>query len=137
MLNDLETYRQTLLDLYLRLPDTTCRASRHDMRLVQQLWEREIPLTVIETAFLLASVRLAARPPDAISLEPIRSLHYFLPVIAELLHTPLGHGDSYLAYLRAKVLFAPTLRARRPECCGYRHLALKSPSNRCCSDTRL
>ena len=48
-----------------------------------------IPLTTVETAFLLASVRRAARRPDAIPLGPIRSLHYFLPVIEELLHTPL------------------------------------------------
>ena len=38
MPNDLEAYRQTLLDLYLRLPDTRRRVSRHDGRLVEQLW---------------------------------------------------------------------------------------------------
>jgi hypothetical protein len=103
MSNDLETYRQTLLDLYLRLPDTPRRLSRHDVRLLQQLWERQIPLTTVETAFLLASVRRAARRPDAIPLGPIRSLHYFLPVIEELLHSPLHHGDAYLAYLRSKI----------------------------------
>ena len=103
MPNDLENYRQTLLDLYLRLPDTPCRVSRHDVRFVQQLWERQIPLTTVETAFLLASVRRAARRPDALPLGPIRSLHYFLPVIEELFHTPLPHGDAYLAYLRSKV----------------------------------
>ena len=107
MPNDLETYRQTLLNLYLRLPDTSCRVSRHDGRLVQQLWERHIPLTTVETAFLLASVRRAARRPDAIPLGPVRSLHYFLPVIEELLHTPLHHGDAYLAYLRSKVPLRP------------------------------
>ena len=106
MPNDLETYRQTLLDLYLRLPDTPCHVSRHDGRLVQQLWERQIPLTTVETAFLLASVRRAARRPDAIPLGPIRSLHYFVPVIEELLHTPLPHGDGYIAYLR-KVPLCP------------------------------
>ena len=56
MPNELETYRQTLLDLYLRLPDTPCRVSRHDVHLVRQLWERGIPLTTAETALLLASV---------------------------------------------------------------------------------
>jgi hypothetical protein len=61
----------------------------------------------VETAFLLAAVRRAARRPDAIPLGPIRSLHYFLPVIAELLQTPLAHGDSYLAYLRTKVPLRP------------------------------
>jgi|SRR5215471_19664846 len=107
MPNDLETYRQTLLDLYLRLPDTPCRVSRHDGRLIQQLWERQIPLPTVEASFLLASVRRASRRPDAIPLGPIRSLHYFLPVIEELLHTPLHLGDAYRAYLRSKVSLRP------------------------------
>ena len=107
MPNEGETYRQALVDLYLRLPDTPRRLSRHDLRLVQQLWERRIPLTTVETAFLLASARRAARPPHALPLGPIRSLHYFLPVIEELLHTPLRQGDTYLAYLRRRVLLRP------------------------------
>jgi hypothetical protein len=107
MPNDLETYRQALVDFYLRLPDTPRRLSRHDLRLVHQLWERQVPSTVVETAFLLASARRAARRPDAIPLGPIRSLHYFLPVIEELLHTPLDHGDAYLTYLRSKVPLRP------------------------------
>jgi hypothetical protein len=114
MPNDLETYRQTLLDLYLRLPDTPCRVSGHDGRLVQQLWERQIPLTTVETAFLLASVRRAARRPTALPLGPIRSLHYFLPVIEELLHTPLHHGEAYLAHLRSKVPLRPA--SVKPTC---------------------
>ncbi len=109
MPNELESYRQALLDLYLRLPDTPCRVSRHDERLACQLWERDIPLTTAETALLLASLRRANRRPAAIPLGPIRSLHYFLPVIEELLHTPLPHGDAYLAYLRSKVPLRPAL----------------------------
>lgn len=100
-----EAYRQTLIDLYLCLPDTPRRLSRFDLRLVRQLWERQIPLTVIETAFLLASLRRAARRPDALPLGPIRSLHYFLPVIEELLANPVP--ESYLAYLRRKLALPP------------------------------
>lgn len=107
MFTDPDAYRQTLIGLYLRLPDTPRRLSRYDLRLVRQLWERRIPLTTVETAFLLASVRRVARPPQAIPLGPIRSLHYFLPVIEELLHIPLRHGDTYLAYLRSKVALRP------------------------------
>ena len=112
MPNDLESYRQTLLDLYLRLPDTPCRVSRHDVRLARQLWERDIPLMTAETALLLASVRRAARRPEAIPLGPIRSLHYFLPVIEELLHSSLHHGDAYLAYLRSKIALRPAYTRR-------------------------
>ena len=105
MPTDRDAYRQTLIDLYLHLPDTPCRLSRFDLRLVRQLWERQIPLTVVETAFLLASLRRAARHPDAIPLGPIRSLHYFLPVIEELLAHPVP--ESYLLYLRSKVALRP------------------------------
>lgn len=105
MLTDLDTYRQALLDLYLRLPDTPRRLSRYDLRLVRQLCERQVPLTLVETAFLLASARRAARPPDAMPLGPIRSLHYFLPVIEELLAQPVP--KSYVSYLRSKVALGP------------------------------
>jgi hypothetical protein len=39
---------------------------------------------------------------------------------------------SKTAWERAKV----RLKARRPECCGFRHPTPQSPSNRRCSDTR-
>ena len=113
MLTDLEAYCQALLDLYLRLPDTPRRLSRYDVRLARQLWERQIPLTIVETAFLLAVARRAERRPDAIPLGPIRSLHYFLPVIEELLQTPLRHSDTYLAYLRSKVTLRPVTSTPR------------------------
>jgi hypothetical protein len=106
MRTDRDAYCQALIDLYLRLPGTPRRLSRFDLRLVRQLWERQIPLNVIETAFLLASARRTARRPNAIPLGPIRSLHYFLPVIEELLANPVPH--SYGAYLRTKVTLRPT-----------------------------
>ncbi|HXY77788.1 MAG TPA: hypothetical protein VEH47_03190 [Candidatus Acidoferrales bacterium] len=105
MLTDQETYRQTLIALYLRLPDTPRRLSRFDLRLLDQLWQRQVPLTLIETAFLLASVRRAARRPDAMPLGPIRSLHYFVPLVEELLANPVP--ESYLTYLRSKVAMRP------------------------------
>ncbi len=108
MPTDRDTYRQTVVELYLRLPETPQRLSRFDLRLVHQLEERQTPLPVIETAFLLATVRRAALRPGALPLEPIRSLHYFTPVIDELLAHPVP--ESYLAYLRSKVTLRPTSR---------------------------
>ena len=106
---DPQTYLRSLTQLYLRLPDTPRRLSRSDHLLGQHLFDRHIPLTLVETALLLAAARRAARPPAAPPLEPIRSLHYFLPVIEELLENPLP--DSYLPYLRRKVSLRPS-----PQC---------------------
>ena len=69
---NLDVYRQARIDLYLRLPDTPPRLSRFDLRLVRQLWERQVPLRVVEMACWLASARRAARPaPRADPLAPL------------------------------------------------------------------
>lgn len=105
MPTDPNDYLDTLTALYLRLPETPHRLSRFDHCLARQLWDRQIPLTVVESALLLASARRAARLAAAPPLGPIRSLHYFLPVIEELLEKPLP--PSYLVYLRCKVPLRP------------------------------
>jgi hypothetical protein len=56
---------------------------------------------VVESAFLLASLRRLLRPADVPALSPIRSLAYFQPVIEELLSHPAP--DNYLEYLRLKL----------------------------------
>ncbi len=60
-----------------------------------------MPLRVVESAFLLASLRRLIRPKDVPPLSPIRSLAYFLPAIEELLADP--SPDNYLEYLRLKL----------------------------------
>jgi len=59
---------------------------------------RNIRLDVIEIALRLATARRNARRSDADPLQPVRSLHYFLPVIDEL--PPGPPPDGYLDYLR-------------------------------------
>jgi hypothetical protein len=95
------SYVNTVLTLYLGLPDTPLRARTQDRRLARQLHERGVALCVVESAFLLASVRRLARPAEAPTLSPIRSLAYFQPVIDELLSNPTP--ENYLEYLRLKL----------------------------------
>lgn len=92
---------KTILDSYLSLPDTPNRPSRSDRQLASQLVAQGFSLATIRSAFLLASARRRARDPNSPSLPPIRSLHYFLPVIEELRNQPLP--PSYLDYLQAKI----------------------------------
>jgi hypothetical protein len=56
---------------------------------------------LIETAFLLGSLRRLLRQPEAAPLSPIHSLAYFGPVIEEVLHNPVP--DTYIEYLRRKM----------------------------------
>lgn len=85
--DDDATWRQYLADLlrcYILLPHTPDRPSRNDRRIATQLFNRQVPLDAVKTAFVLAISRRSFRPPDAPPLGPIRSLAYFLPVVNEV-----------------------------------------------------
>jgi hypothetical protein len=94
-------YTATVLNLYVDLPDTPLRISIQDQRLAQRLFETGVPLSVVEAALLLASLRRLCRPADVPPLPRVRSLAYFQPVIEELQAAPIP--DGYLGYLRIKL----------------------------------
>jgi len=92
---------ERLLRLYLALPHTPSRASRYDRRLALELRQRQISWKVVETALLLAISRRCLRDPSLQPLSPIRSLHYFLPVIEEVLRMDVS--PDYVRYLKRKL----------------------------------
>jgi hypothetical protein len=94
-------YVETVIRHYLWLPGTPRRASRQDRRLAAALYEQAVPLPVVHAALLLAAARRTLRSSHLMPLPPIRTLHYFLPVIEEVLHCPPDPG--YAEYLAAKL----------------------------------
>jgi len=96
-----ESYIKQALDLYRCVPGTLGRVRREDRLLAADLHDRGIALTTLDAAFVLAAARRCFRPPDAYPLSPIRSMHYFMPVIEEILANP--PGAEYLAYLKSKL----------------------------------
>ena len=96
-----QAYVHAVHQFYLQMPNTSGRFSRSDRQLAQALYQRGIPIDVIRSALLLATARRVCRNPDGRPLPPVRSLHYFLPVIDEILLQPLPNG--YLKYLEAKI----------------------------------
>ena len=88
-----------ILAAYCRLPDTPRRPRRRDRRLAEHLVQRGVPVPLVESAFLLATAR--RQRTRTARLPPIRSLHYFLPIIEEVLRTAPDPG--YLDYLRRAV----------------------------------
>jgi len=99
--SDPKQYAKQLLELYLHTPGTLGRIRREDRRLAVELYDRGVPLLTVEASFVLATARRCLRAPDAPALSPVRSLHYFVPVIEELLANPLP--ADYLEYLRGKL----------------------------------
>jgi hypothetical protein len=101
--NDRDTperrYVRAVLARYLWLPDTPSQTSRHDRRLAQSLFERGVSLLVVEAALLLATTRRVMREPWLAPLPRVRSAHYYLPVIAEILDHPRQPDLDYLICL--------------------------------------
>jgi hypothetical protein len=92
-------YLEAVLTTYNSLPGTPERPNRHDRRLARELCQRGVPLRIVRAALFLAAARRTFRsgPP----LPPVRTLHYFLPAIDELIQQPPEPG--YLEYLAAKL----------------------------------
>lgn len=95
-------YVETVIRDYLWLPGTPRRASRQDRRLATSLYEQAVPLPVVHAALLLGAARRTLRSSHLVPLPAIRTLHYFLPVIEEVLHSPPDPG--YVDYLAGKLI---------------------------------
>jgi hypothetical protein len=96
-----ESYIKQALELYRGVPGTLGRVRREDRLLAAELHDRGINLSTLEAAFVLAAARRCFRSPEAHPLTPIRSMHYFVPVIEEILVNP--PAVEYLAYLKSKL----------------------------------
>jgi len=104
---DREEYIRQVLEAYRKTPGTTGTVRHPDRVLAAQLFQRDVSVSVIENAFVLAATRRLMRPADAQPLATIRSLAYFLPVIEEV--RELRVSPDYFQYLRHKLQrIAPT-----------------------------
>ncbi len=102
---DREQYVQRVLNGYRQTPTTTGKVRLADRRLAVSLFHRGVPLSAVEAAFALAAARRVYRHPKAPPLGPIRSLHYFVPVIHEIRFAPIDPG--YIRFLEWKLCESP------------------------------
>jgi hypothetical protein len=96
----LQAFCSAVLENYLALPDTPNRSSRYDRSLAETWFHRQIPLPQIQAAFALALLRRHLRANTTPPLQPIRSLHYFVPILEEITQQDAG----YIDYCRFKAV---------------------------------
>lgn len=89
-------YVEGVLNLYRQHPHTTGRVRKADRLLATDLYRQGIGLDNLRAAFLLVAARRSQSPEQP--PPPIRSLHYFLPAIQEVLEQPPDSG--YIRYLK-------------------------------------
>jgi hypothetical protein len=96
-----EEYTRQVLEAYRKTPGTMGTVRRADRLLAAQFYQRGVPVSVVENAFVLAAARRLMRPADAPLLNTIRSLAYFLPVIEEVLDMRVS--PEYFQHVRRKL----------------------------------
>lgn len=97
---DRRHYVERVLDLYRNVPGALRVRQTIGCQLASTLFDRQVPLETVQAAVLLAVARRTSRS-TARRLAPIASLHYFAPIIDELLEEPLD--PDYLLYIRRKI----------------------------------
>jgi hypothetical protein len=108
-----DAQRRRYVDRALALFETVPGALRvrrsTDRRFAATLFDRQVPLETVRAAMLLVVARRDSQGATR-RFAPIASLHYFAPILDELLEEPLD--PDYLLYLQRKVArLAPALLA--------------------------
>lgn len=86
-------YIRAVLDIYRATPTALGHVRRTDRDLAGALYDRGIPLYIVDYALLVAAARRVLNNAFFSPPPPIRSLAYIVPVIAELQARPLGPRD--------------------------------------------
>jgi hypothetical protein len=103
-MNQATTERQYVaaaLERYQRWVGASVRPRQADRRLAADLHQRGISIATLDAAMQLALARRTARPASAPALAPIRSLHYFLPLIHEILGSK--NAQRYTNYMLERI----------------------------------
>lgn len=105
--SDRDRYVRDILDHYRATPGTRGRIRNADRRLAEDLYRRGVPAHDVRAAMILAAARRTFRDPALGPLEPIGSLHYFLPIIHEIQRQSIDpdyllHVETRLAECRSE-----------------------------------
>jgi len=100
-MNREQDFVDTILKMYLALPETPDRFNSNDSFVAKAWFEQGISILQVQQAMTLAQIRRGFRRSDDLPLNPIRSLHYFVPIIQELQSQPMD--EKYFRYLQSKL----------------------------------
>jgi hypothetical protein len=88
-----QNYVRQVLALYVATPGVLGRIRRADRELAGSLFDRGVPLYAVANALIVAAARRIQHNAFATPLPPVRSLHYFLQPIREVIERPPGPRD--------------------------------------------
>jgi hypothetical protein len=91
-----------VIRLYRATPTVLGHVRRADRVLARRLFEQRIPIHVVRDALILGAARRVLHNGFSSPMPPVRSLHYFLPLVRDILDRPPGYReiDQLVAHLR-------------------------------------
>jgi hypothetical protein len=97
----IQAYIESVGKCYEELGCTTGKLNAAGIEIARQFHGRSIPFSVVDSAMLLGACRIYESWLNGGPSEPIRSMAYFEPLVAEVQANPLP--DGYSGYLRGKL----------------------------------
>ena len=98
---EIQEYVESIRECYERLGCISGKLNVAGIEIAKQFYQRSIPLDVIYGAMFLGACRKYESWLNGGPSEPIRSMAYFEPLVAEVQEKPLP--DGYSGYLRGKL----------------------------------
>jgi hypothetical protein len=86
-------YVREVLRLYRATPTVLGSVRRTDRALARHLYEQQVPLYAVRNALIIGAARRVLHNGYSTPMPPVRSLHYFLPMLREILDRPPGHRE--------------------------------------------
>lgn len=87
------SYVAEVIRLYRATPTVVGHVRRADRILARRLFDQRIPLHVVRDAFVLGAARRVLQNGFSTPMPPVRSLHYFVPLVREVLDRPPGYRE--------------------------------------------
>jgi len=91
--DDCARYVDEVIRLYRATPTVLGHVRRADRALARRLYDHGIPLHVIRNALVLGAARRVLHNGFSTPMPPVRSLHYFLQLVREVLDRPPGYRE--------------------------------------------
>ena len=102
-----QEFVHAVLQMYLDLHDTPDRFSSHDCFIARAWFDEGVSLLQVQQAITLAQVRRGFRRSADPPLNPIRSLHYFAPIIQKSSANPWMTATSNTFSENSTILETP------------------------------
>lgn len=86
-------YVDEVIRLYRATPTVLGEVRRADRLLARRLFDQRIPIHVIRNALVVGAARRVLHNGFSSPMPPVRSLHYFVPLVREVLDRPPGYRE--------------------------------------------